>query len=401
MNTLTINWPDSINEQTFLQQYWQQKPLLIPQAFPSFDNPLDPNELAGLACDDDANSRFMQRVQGNEWRMCGGPLSDDFFDDISGHEWSLLVSDVEKLLPDFRSYLQPFRFLPDWRIDDLMISYAPVGGSVGAHVDQYDVFLLQADGVREWRIENTPRVGHQPSISTSISLLADFKADTTMHLSAGDMLYLPPGYAHHGIATEEPCMTWSIGFRAPSAEEMLPSVLRYLCDSPDDSLTTRFTDPKRLATDNPGHIDKRDISKLRDLLRTALSAEDTALDLCIGRYLTESINDETEELTEPVSWKTLSPQLKGDGILICNSLVKFATMEVDSAGTSADSKHKTASTTRLLVNSDAYDCTEHLGTNLCNSRQCRASDIQTEQDRQTVVELFNRQHLLIDNQTDH
>ena len=406
MSTLTINWPDSIDEHTFLQQYWQQKPLLIPQAFPLFDNPLDANELAGLACDPDANSRFMQRVQGDEWRMCGGPLSDDFFDDVTGHEWSLLVSDVEKLLPDFRAYLQPFRFLPDWRIDDLMISYAPVGGSVGAHVDQYDVFLLQADGIREWQIENTPRVGHQPSVSSSISLLADFEADDTMHLSAGDMLYLPPGYAHHGIAVEESCMTWSIGFRAPSAEEMLPSILRYLCNSADDSMTARFADVGRTATEQPGHIDTQDIRELRDMVREALTVDDTQLDLCIGRFLTESVDEELEALPAPAEWNEVSAQLNSGGILVCNSHIKFATIADEQTNDAIDLKQPTTSTVKqttvkLLVNGEAHDCSEHLGACLSNNRQCRESDIQTGQDKAMIVELFNKQYLCIEDYNDH
>jgi len=401
VNTLTINWPAALDEHSFLQQYWQQKPLLIPQAFASFENPLDANELAGLACDADANSRFMQRVQGDEWRMCSGPLSDDFFDDITGHEWSLLVSDIEKLLPDFRAYLQPFRFLPDWRIDDLMISYAPVGGSVGAHVDQYDVFLLQADGVREWRIENTARVGHQPSVTSSISLLGDFKTDTTMHLRGGDMLYLPPGYAHHGVATEDPCMTWSIGFRAPSAEEMLPSILRYLCESASDSLTTRYTDKKRPATENPGHVCDQDIRQLREMIRKALSTEDDALDLCIGRFLTESMHHETDELPEPVSWNTLSRKITGDAIVVCNSQVKFATMALGTNSNASDASQQPATAINLLVDGDAYECSAHLGKCLCTSRYCQSSDIKTKQDRATIVDLINKQHLLIEQHTDH
>ena len=124
---MKINWPEGLSEVTFLAEYWQQKPLLIRSAFEDFNNPIDPNELAGLACDEDANARFIEHTGNNEWRLCAGPLSDDFFDDVTGNEWSLLVSDIEKLLPEFRDYLQPFRFLPDWRIDDLMISYAPTG----------------------------------------------------------------------------------------------------------------------------------------------------------------------------------------------------------------------------------------------------------------------------------
>ena len=384
MSALQINWPTDIDQNVFLQQYWQQKPLLIPQAFAAFDNPLEADELAGLACDEDANSRFMQRVDGNEWRMCSGPLSAEFFDEITGHEWSLLVSDVEKLLPDFRQYLQPFRFLPDWRIDDLMISYAPVGGSVGAHVDQYDVFLLQADGEREWQIETSPRVGHQPSVSSSISLLGDFSADRTMQLSAGDMLYLPPGFAHHGIATVDPCMTWSIGFRAPTAEEMLPSILRLLCDGAEDNtaLTERFTDNNRAAALNPGHIDASDLGKLREQVRAALTIDDALLDLLIGRFLTESGN-EAFDAPGTLEWPAVKAQLDSGKTLVCNSQIKLATMQNGGA-------------LMLLADGDAYACSSELSTCLCQQRCCTASDIQTAQDQQTVTDLLNRQRLLFD-----
>jgi len=282
-----IMWPDGLSDAKFLAEYWQKKPLLIRSAFPEFKNPVDPNELAGLACDEDANARYIEHTGNNEWRLCQGPLSDDFFDDVTGSEWSLLVSDVEKLLPDFREYLLPFRFIPDWRIDDLMISYAPVGGSVGAHVDQYDVFLLQADGIREWSIENTAREKQDSSasISSTIAILGDFAADDTWQLTAGDMLYLPPQFAHHGIAKDEPCMTWSIGFRAPSVDEMLPEIINYVLES--QSASVRFEDPHRSASTNPGLISNDDIAALRKMLTKALQQTDETLNQWIGRCITE------------------------------------------------------------------------------------------------------------------
>ena len=249
---MKLNWPQDLDESRFLAEYWQQKPLLLRNAFENFDNPLDPNELAGLACEEDSNARYIEHTGNNEWRLCAGPLSEDFFDDVSGNEWSLLVSDVEKLLPEFQQYLQPFRFLPDWRIDDLMISYAPVGGSVGAHVDQYDVFLLQADGTREWQIETTPRERSEPSVSQTIALLGDFEANETWQLQRGDILYQPAQYAHHGIAIDEPCMTWSVGFRAPSVDEMIPEIANYLLETP--AASHRFKDPNRKSTTSPGLI---------------------------------------------------------------------------------------------------------------------------------------------------
>jgi len=321
----TIRWPDGLSDAKFLAEYWQKKPLLIRSAFPEFSNPVDPNELAGLACDEDANARYIEHTGNNEWRLCQGPLSDDFFDDVTGSEWSLLVSDVEKLLPEFLEYLQPFRFIPDWRIDDLMISYAPVGGSVGAHVDQYDVFLLQADGTREWSIENTAREeqSSSQSVSSTIALLGDFIADETWQLQAGDMLYLPPQFAHHGIAKDEPCMTWSIGFRAPSVDEMLPEIINYVLES--KSATVRFKDPQRSTSASPGLITNEDIAGLRKMLTEALQQSDETLNQWIGRCVTEpkEIQEDTDTL-DTITSAVVSNYLSHGNILTSNSQKRIA-----------------------------------------------------------------------------
>lgn len=382
---MQINWPEGINEEIFLQQYWQQKPLLIPQALENFSNPLDENELAGLACDPDANARFMQHVQGNEWRMCMGPLDDDFFDDVTGNKWSLLVSDIEKLLPDFRDYLQPFRFLPDWRIDDLMISYAPPGGSVGAHVDQYDVFLLQASGVREWQIETTARIGRQESVSNDISLLGDFTADETMRLRAGDMLYLPPHFAHHGIAIEDACMTWSIGFRAPSADEMLPSILNYISD--DMQQPERFTDSGRSKASNPGLIEVNDKTKLRQLLATALEYNDQQLDDWIGRYLTEAKDTSEDTDIQTLDWRSLKKQIGAKHRLNGNSYKTFAYSPATEGAT-------------LYADGESYPCSMGFAEQLCSQRWVTAVHI-TETDHTAVTALFNRHVLLLEADSTH
>lgn len=383
---MQINWPNNISAEIFLRDYWQQKPLLIPQAFPDFQTPIDENELAGIACDPDASARFMQHVQGNEWRMCVGPLEESFFDDVTGHQWSLLVSDIEKLLPDFRDYLQPFRFIPDWRIDDLMISYAPVGGSVGAHVDQYDVFLLQAAGGREWQIETTPRVGPQNSVSSDISLLGDFKAAQTMHLRAGDMLYLPPQYAHHGIAEEEPCMTWSVGFRAPSVDEMLPSIINYMVDELQDP--QRFTDPQRKMADNPGLITPNDQRQLRDILREVLAQDDKRLDNWIGRYLTEAKNRDEEFEIQSLSWQQLEKLIGDDHRLCCNCEKNFAYTETE------------IQTAILFADGQSMPCTLPFAQHLCGQRWVNKNTI-TETDRSVVTTLYNHNALLLDTNATH
>ncbi len=381
---MKLQWPEGLDEARFLNEYWQQKPLLIRSAFKDFHNPIDPNELAGLSCEEDANSRFMQHTGNNEWRLCEGPLSDDFFDDVTGNEWSLLVSDIEKLLPDFRQYLEPFRFLPDWRIDDLMISYAPVGGSVGAHVDQYDVFLLQADGVREWRIENTPRQGVQPSVSNTIALLGDFLADETWQLQAGDMLYLPPQFAHHGIAVDEPCMTWSIGFRAPSIDEMLPEVVNYLLESVQSK--QRFQDIKRPATHQPGLISQTDLIAIKAILSQALTQDDSTLSQWIARYLTEpkEIQEPDEQPVNTISTDAIVSNLKNSAVLTCHSHKRFAYTQQDNH-------------TTLYADGQAYDCSEILASAICNQRSVGISDIdKNSHDLDLLATLFNKHIVLFE-----
>ncbi len=384
---MKIQWPEGLSESLFLEQYWQQKPLLIRNAFSDFTNPIDPDELAGLSCEEDANSRYIEHTGNNEWRLCAGPMSDEFFNDVTGHEWSLLVSDVEKLLPEFRQYLAPFRFLPDWRIDDLMISYAPVGGSVGAHVDQYDVFLLQADGLREWQIETTPREGVQASVSNTIAILGDFEADDTWQLRTGDMLYLPPQYAHHGIAIEEPCMTWSIGFRAPSVDEILPELVNYLLET--ESAEQRFTDPKRAHTHTPGLISNDDLTSLRTLLRGALEKDDDTLNQWIGRYITEPKElqetlDEALEATTPAG--IILEELKAGNALSYNSQKRVAYTNADGRFT-------------LFADGKAYECSESLAQALANHRVVELDDVQqgSNNDLPLLALLLQQQLLSFDN----
>lgn len=383
---MKIRWPSGITEQSFLAEYWQQKPLLIRGAFESFENPIDANELAGLACEEDANARYIEHTGNNEWRLCAGPLSDDFFDDVTGNEWSLLVSDVEKLLPDFKEYLQPFRFLPDWRIDDLMISYAPVGGSVGAHVDHYDVFLLQADGAREWRVENKPRLNRNTtSVSQSIAILGDFDADESWELKAGDMLYLPPQFAHHGIAITEPCMTWSIGFRAPSVDEMLPEIVNYLLES--KAATKRFTDPNRKTTRHPGLIHHDDMAALRQMLRDALTQPDDTIDQWIGRCVTEpkEIHDETEN-TNDISAAMVRDHLNSGHSLIGNSQKRTAY----TPGQNRSDKN----TATLFADGKHYQCSVAIAEAVCDRNKVSSDEAKDSIDLLTV--LCQQQVLLLE-----
>lgn len=213
-----------ISPKQFLREYWQKKPLLIRQAIPGFQGILQPDELAGLACEEDAQSRLVRYSRGN-WLLENGPFAEDRFSKLPKTNWTLLVQGVNHHLPEAADLLQRFDFIPHARLDDLMVSFAPNGGGVGPHFDSYDVFLLQGMGKRRWRVsaqQDLTLVEGAP-----LRILKHFDTQQEYVLEAGDMLYLPPHLAHWGIAIGN-CMTYSIGFRAPSTQELANQFLGYL-----------------------------------------------------------------------------------------------------------------------------------------------------------------------------
>jgi len=237
---LDINWPDGLSTAVFLAEYWQKKPLLIRNAFPQFSNPLSADELAGLAMEDEITSRLVLQGSDQQWYLQPGPFSEDELTSLPRDNWSLLVSDIEKHLEGFHDYLKPFSFIPHWQIDDLMISYAPKNASVGAHIDEYDVFLLQASGHRDWSIDSSDNPDSSYIPDLELKVLANFHANESWTLAPCDMLYLPPGVPHHGIAADNDCMTWSIGFRAISYADLLSGIAQELAAEQPD--TARYRD---------------------------------------------------------------------------------------------------------------------------------------------------------------
>jgi 50S ribosomal protein L16 3-hydroxylase len=213
-----------ISPKQFLREYWQKKPLLIRQAIPGFRGILEPDELAGLACEEDAQSRLVRYSRG-KWLLENGPFAEDRFSRLPKSNWTLLVQGVNHHLAEAEDLLRCFDFIPHARLDDLMVSFAPNGGGVGPHFDSYDVFLLQGMGKRRWRVS----AQHDLSLveNAPLRILKHFDIQQEYVLDAGDMLYLPPHLAHWGIAIGD-CMTYSIGFRAPSTQELINQFLGYL-----------------------------------------------------------------------------------------------------------------------------------------------------------------------------
>jgi len=276
-----IQWPDGVDEACFLSDYWQQKPLLIRQAFPNFQTPISADELAGLAIEPDTTPRLIIEEPTGYYQLEHGPFHEDRFSELNTSNWSLLVTDAEKHEPYLNQYLSPFRFLPSWRIDDLMISYAPVGASVGAHVDEYDVFLLQASGHREWSIDTRSDAEHTWNTKSDLKLVDNFSANEQWVLQPGDMLYLPPGVAHHGVACKDECTTWSIGFRAPAIPDLILRLAEIIAeDTPDN----RFRDgPLRPAVS--GEIDQSAVAQFKSLWLEAVSLSDEKFANLIGEFV--------------------------------------------------------------------------------------------------------------------
>ena len=266
--------------ETFLAEYWQKKPLLVRQALPGFGDWLDRDGLSALACRDDAESRLVRQLRG-QWLLDHGPFARADLDALPQRGWSLLVSGVNHLLPDGDRLLHRFDFVPHARLDDLMVSFAPDGGGVGPHFDSYDVFLIQGLGRRRWEIsgqDDLTLVEGAP-----LRILRRFRVDQSWELEPGDMLYLPPRFAHNGVALGD-CMTWSVGFRAPKAQEIVGQFLNHLQDILE--VEGMYADPSPRRSRHPAEIPGALLDWTADTLRAVRWDRADIVDF-LGRYLSE------------------------------------------------------------------------------------------------------------------
>ncbi len=273
----------------FLRDYWQKRPLLIRAAFPDFQTPVQPEDLAGLACEETALARLITHDRATDgWTVRSGPFQEEEFPGMPDHDWTLLVQDVDKWDPDVRALIGHFDFLPRWRMDDVMISFAATGGSVGAHVDQYDVFLLQAHGHRRWQIDASESTkGKRPPLDfrddVELKLLRRFKPTHDWVLAPGDMLYLPPNVPHNGVA-EDPCLTFSFGMRAPASAELISDYLDTLIEGADESI--RYQDPDLTLPEDPNEIDVVAMNRVVDALNAIRMNDPDKLGDWFGRFIT-------------------------------------------------------------------------------------------------------------------
>lgn len=284
----------NITPEVFLRDYWQKKPLLIRQAFPDYESPLSPDELAGLALEEEVESRIVLTHGQIPWELRRGPFGEKDFSQLPEADWTLLVQSVDQFVPEVAELMSAFRFLPSWRIDDIMISYAAPGGSVGPHFDNYDVFLLQSHGHRRWKIGQQCSADSALIDHPDLRILEHFEQQQEWVLAPGDMLYIPPGLAHYGIAEDE-CMTMSVGFRAPSHQEILVHFTDFLAQYMSDQ--DRYSDAGMQVPAQPSAIDDASVQRLQDIV-LELVQDKAALATWFGRYMTEPRYPELVQPTE-------------------------------------------------------------------------------------------------------
>lgn len=270
----------------FLATTWQQHPLLLPGAFPQFENPISADELAGLALEAEVESRLIiYQRQTDQYLLENGPFDETRFAQLPQRDWTLLVQAVDQWSPDVAQLIEPFRhFLPDWRIDDVMVSYATQGGGVGPHYDHYDVFLVQGSGRRRWRIG--PKADAQTILKSGSALrqMRDFPVSAEYLLEPGDILYVPPGWGHWGEAEDDDCMTYSVGFRAPDQAELIAHWAEQVLSecSPFD----RYTDPPLAPGNAPYWLTETAVEHARQLMLERLQ-DKAAFNRWLGQWLSE------------------------------------------------------------------------------------------------------------------
>lgn len=269
-----------LSAQAFLDRYWQKAPWLVRQAFPDLGSLISGDELAGLATEQDVESRL---VTSGDWKLRHGPFSEDDFTKLPEKDWTLLVQAVDHWVPEVARLFEHFHFLPAWRLDDVMISYAAPGGGVGPHFDQYDVFLIQAEGQREWRIGQSCDENDECRSDTELKILTDFSEQERWVLNPGDMLYVPPGVAHWGEAITEG-ITYSIGFRAPSQAEALVDFAQFVAERGNEF--ERYSDQNLTARKDPFRLAPEDIDRIQALL-TTITQDRALITEWFGRYMTE------------------------------------------------------------------------------------------------------------------
>ena len=342
---------NGFNKTQFLKDYWQQKPLFSPQSCPSLKHIISGDELAGLACEAEVESRIIHGFGlNNDWSCEQGPFAEADFSQLPDKNWTLLVQGLDQYSDECRDILNAFDFLPRWRLEDIMASVAPAGGGVGPHFDYYDVFLIQVSGEREWQLGQQCNEASPLQNNAEVKLLKDFNTQTTCQVTAGDMLYIPAGVAHWGTALSDHCITLSVGFRAPSEKEIISQVLEELLN--DLSEQNRYRDTAAAIDEHPYKINTAVFENVKKMI-DALQPErlEKGLLKAFGSLVTEprySGFDKSDDQWTPALLRSL--------------LTERGFLEVEPA----PHTRFAFSETHLFINGEGFEVREVFSQALCN-----------------------------------
>jgi 50S ribosomal protein L16 3-hydroxylase len=344
----------NFDAQYFLKHFWQQKPVVIKNAFEQAAW-IEADELAGLACEEQAESRIIHQNQG-QWLVDHGPFKESFFSTLAEEGWTLLVQAVDQWVPEVKAVLDAFDFLPSWRLDDVMVSYAPVGGSVAPHFDYYDVFLIQGEGKRRWQVGQTCNERSACESGSAIKTVKDFRPEMDVILTSGDLLYVPAKHSHYGISVEN-SLTYSVGFRAPSVRDIVDGIateaLSYLHE--DQRYVDTITSLKAPAAEIP----KAAIEQITSMLAKSLIDNAYIVDW-IGKYVTEpKYSESTSAELDFFDSQSTDITVNKDPV----SRIAYHVINPD-----LDVCH-------LFINGERYDCSVELAKYLCSSNTLEVSKL--------------------------
>ena len=371
---------NNLNINDFLENYWQKKPLLIRSAFPHYNSPISAEELAGLSCEEFIESRIIiEKEETPRWELENGPFSESRFTSLPKTHWTLLIQGLNKVFPEFDDLLHEFNFIPSWRVDDLMASYAAPEGSVGPHIDQYDVFLLQAKGRRKWMISEEPVDENHFEPDIPLKIIKNFTKESEWILEAGDMLYLPANVAHYGIGMDD-CMTFSIGFRAPSYAELLSAYVDEHINDLKDNL--RYRDPDLLPDLNSGEISSETISKIQNILTSQFS-DKSKIEDWFGRFITEYLNDDEHLVEKKLSTAEFLSEIQNQGVIRRPATVR------------ANYLTHQDNTVSLFINGDKQELmsdVEAVARLLCNHHSNNYTDLKPHLNEKNSLEFLCRMY---------
>ena len=366
-----------ISTEQFLNEYWQKKPLVIRQAFADFQCPITAEELAGLACEEEVNSRIILEKDGEHpWYPIFGPIDENIFSTLPETHWTLAINDLEKVIPELVCLPDQFRFIPDWRLDDLMSSYATDQGSVGPHFDLYDVFIIQGTGKRRWQISTADVPENNQADGTPLRIQKTFNAEQEWILEPGDMIYIPPNVSHHGVSIGE-SISFSVGYRAVSHNDLLNDFIAHITQNLSPKLTYQDADLKTQL--HSSEITEDAIIRIQNIFKEYLDPEHPEIARWFGRYMSDPKSEYTEhpeKLCRTIDELIIA--IENSAILLRHPASRFAF-------------NKNGSNNILFVDGQDYNVSRNFAETLCESRSVdkKLLSSATGEEQKIIIDLYN------------